>query len=95
MAADCTRRPGAQQWVPDTGNPDDLRSAATACRGCELWEPATQVMFSAGAAGSEIALIGEQPGDVEDRRGVMRRSVEDVAVSMKRRRWSGRVHTSW
>ncbi|MGI4894819.1 MAG: UdgX family uracil-DNA binding protein [Janthinobacterium lividum] len=48
----------------------ELRSAAPQCRGCELWEPATQVVFSAGAVDGRLALVGEQPGDQEDRRGI-------------------------
>ncbi len=63
-------RPGAQAWVPDQGGVDALRAAAPACRGCELWEPATQVVFSAGNPGAAIAMVGEQPGDVEDTRGI-------------------------
>jgi uracil-DNA glycosylase len=64
-------RPGAQQWVPEQADGvDALRAAAPACRGCELWEPATQVVFSAGNARAAVALVGEQPGDAEDRRGV-------------------------
>jgi DNA polymerase len=63
-------RPGAQRWVPDGGDVEALRAAAPACRGCELWEPATHVVFSAGNPHGRIALVGEQPGDVEDRRGV-------------------------
>ena len=47
-----------------------LRTAAHDCRGCELWEPATQVVFSAGNPDGRLALVGEQPGDQEDRRGV-------------------------
>lgn len=49
---------------------EDLRAAAPACRGCELWEPATQVVFSAGDDRARVVLVGEQPGDVEDRRGI-------------------------
>jgi uracil-DNA glycosylase len=63
-------RPGAQQWVPDGATIEDLRAAAPDCRGCELWEAATQVVFSAGTSTARIALVGEQPGDEEDRRGV-------------------------
>ena len=63
-------RPGAQQWVPEGADVEALRAAAPSCRGCELWEPATQVVFSAGAVDARIALVGEQPGDQEDRRGV-------------------------
>jgi uracil-DNA glycosylase len=40
------------------------------CRGCELWKPATQVVFSAGNPKAPLALVGEQPGDVEDRKGI-------------------------
>lgn len=46
-----------------------LRAAAVACRGCELGAPATQTVFSTGSATARVALVGEQPGDVEDRRG--------------------------
>jgi uracil-DNA glycosylase family protein len=63
-------RPGAAQWVPETDDLDTLRSAAPRCRGCELWEPATQVVFSAGNPRGPLALVGEQPGDVEDQQGV-------------------------
>lgn len=65
-----TERPGAAQWVPaDAAGLDPLREAARACHGCELWEPATQVVFSAGPPGAAMVLVGEQPGDQEDRRG--------------------------
>jgi uracil-DNA glycosylase len=63
-------RPGAQQWVPDDAGLGELREAAPACRGCELWQPATQVVFSSGNEKGRVALVGEQPGDVEDRRGI-------------------------
>ncbi|MFB9377987.1 UdgX family uracil-DNA binding protein [Kineococcus gynurae] len=63
-------RPGAAEWVPAEADVDTLRRAAHDCHGCELWEPATQVVFSAGAVGGRLALVGEQPGDQEDRRGV-------------------------
>ena len=63
-------RPGAQQWVPPGADVEALRAAAPACRGCELWEPATQVVFSAGNPHARVALVGEQPGDVEDQRGI-------------------------
>ena len=63
-------RPGAEQWVPEGAGIDALREAATRCRGCELWEPATQVVFSAGPPSASMVLVGEQPGDQEDRRGM-------------------------
>jgi uracil-DNA glycosylase family protein len=63
-------RPGAEQWVPQGAGIDALREAATRCHGCELWEPATQVVFSAGPPSASMVLVGEQPGDQEDRRGM-------------------------
>jgi uracil-DNA glycosylase family protein len=64
------QRPGAQEWVPEDGDIEALRRAAPSCRGCELWEHATQVVFSAGDVHAPVALVGEQPGDVEDREGL-------------------------
>lgn len=60
----------AVEWVPAGGDIEQLREAAKDCRGCELWEPATQVVFSAGNPQARIVLVGEQPGDVEDQRGI-------------------------
>ncbi|MBW8763046.1 MAG: UdgX family uracil-DNA binding protein [Microbacterium sp.] len=62
-------RPGAQEWVPQSRAVEDLRDAARGCRGCELWRDATQTVFSAGAEGASMMLVGEQPGDREDRTG--------------------------
>ena len=67
---DGVERPGAERWVPEGAGIDALKEAATACRGCELWEPASQVVFSAGPPSASMVLVGEQPGDQEDRRGM-------------------------
>jgi uracil-DNA glycosylase len=67
MAKDAN--PGAQEWVPPGGDVDTLRSAVARCRGCELWAPATQAVFSRGPATARLMLVGEQPGDREDREG--------------------------
>jgi uracil-DNA glycosylase len=60
----------AAAWVPEHADIEGLRQAAVNCRGCELWKPATQVVFSAGNPKAPLALVGEQPGDVEDRKGI-------------------------
>ena len=60
----------AAPWVPDHADIEELKRAAEDCRGCELWKPATQVVFSAGNPKAPLALVGEQPGDVEDRQGI-------------------------
>jgi len=46
-----------------------LRQEASRCKACDLWKTATQTIFGEGAAGSTIMLVGEQPGDQEDRIG--------------------------
>ena len=60
----------AAEFVPEVGGIAGLREAAQGCRGCELWEPATQTVFGAGSPKAAMLLVGEQPGDVEDQRGL-------------------------
>jgi uracil-DNA glycosylase len=50
-------------------NLDSLRREAATCRACPLWEHATQTVFGEGPPDAEIMLVGEQPGDREDREG--------------------------
>jgi uracil-DNA glycosylase len=47
----------------------ELREAARDCRACDLWTKGTQTVFGEGAPDARLMLIGEQPGDVEDRMG--------------------------
>jgi uracil-DNA glycosylase family protein len=46
-----------------------LRKEAAECRACPLWKRGTQTVFGAGPAKAEVMLVGEQPGDQEDRAG--------------------------
>lgn len=48
---------------------DELKRAAEGCHACDLWERATQTVFGSGPPDAPLMLVGEQPGDVEDRRG--------------------------
>jgi DNA polymerase len=48
----------------------ELRRAASSCRACDLWERGTQTVFGDGPADASVMLVGEQPGDIEDRRGL-------------------------
>ena len=59
----------ATPFLPDRRSVKALREAAAGCRGCHLWRPATQTVFGEGAAGARVMLVGEQPGDREDRAG--------------------------
>lgn len=63
------QRPGAARWVPETADLGALREAAAGCRGCELWQEATQTVFGDGAPRARVMLVGEQPGDREDLAG--------------------------
>ena len=53
----------------DPRSVEQLQAAAAACRGCDLWERATQTVFGEGREGSRLMLVGEQPGDQEDLQG--------------------------
>lgn len=59
----------ARPFVPEQASLDELRAAAPACKACELYANATQVVFGAGAPGARVMLVGEQPGDQEDLQG--------------------------
>lgn len=62
---------GAAAFLPPTPRATlgQLRTAAAACQGCELYERGTQTVFGAGAAKAAIVFVGEQPGDQEDLQG--------------------------
>jgi uracil-DNA glycosylase family protein len=49
---------------------EGLRAAAKDCRACPLWKRGTQTVFGAGSAHARLLLVGEQPGDEEDRQGL-------------------------
>lgn len=61
--------PGAEEFLPDKHSLSALRAAAAGCRGCDLYQDATQTVFGAGAARASLFLVGEQPGDSEDTEG--------------------------
>jgi uracil-DNA glycosylase len=59
----------AEALIPERPTLPRLRDAAAGCRACDLWERATQTVFGEGAPGAEVMLVGEQPGDQEDKAG--------------------------
>jgi DNA polymerase len=61
--------PTAAAFLPEKHDLTSLREAAKHCEGCPLYANATQTVFGAGPARAEVMMVGEQPGDVEDRRG--------------------------
>jgi hypothetical protein len=60
----------AAALVPPRPTLRTLKQAAAGCRACPLWERGTQTVFGEGLPDSRVILVGEQPGDDEDRQGV-------------------------
>ena len=59
----------AAEFLPERVTLPSLRQAAASCRGCPLYRDATQTVFGEGKARARVVLVGEQPGDEEDRTG--------------------------
>ncbi len=79
----------AQPFVPQDHSVEALREALPGCKGCELYCHATQVVPGNGPATSPLMLVGEQPGDQEDRQGLpfvgpagqlLRRAMEELEI---------------
>src|SRR3954466_9258198 len=74
---------------PAVGSLKALRAAEAACTRCPLYRNATQVVPGEGPARARVMMVGEQPGDQEDKQGhpfvgpaggVLRRALEEVGV---------------
>ena len=61
--------PPVTELIPPRPTIRKLREAAAECRACPLYRDATQTVFGEGVARAELVLVGEQPGDAEDRQG--------------------------
>jgi DNA polymerase len=59
----------AAEFVPPRPTLERLRAAAQGCRGCDLYRNATQAVMGEGPQRARVVLVGEQPGDKEDRAG--------------------------
>ncbi len=59
----------AADYLPERLSLSSLREAAEHCRGCELYKNATQTVFGRGLRRAPVMLVGEIPGDEEDRQG--------------------------
>ncbi|MGD2074180.1 MAG: UdgX family uracil-DNA binding protein [Gammaproteobacteria bacterium] len=62
-------RATAARFLPAERTLSALASAARVCRGCSLYRDATQTVFGEGAGEARLMLVGEMPGDEEDRAG--------------------------
>ena len=61
--------PGMQQSFADGRSLAQLAAEAARCRDCDLYRNATQTVFGEGPEDADVVLMGEQPGDKEDRTG--------------------------
>jgi len=64
-----TEYPTAEHFMPEHISLPALREAAASCHGCPLWRTGTQTVFGEGPAKAHLMLVGEQPGDQEDKTG--------------------------
>jgi DNA polymerase len=59
----------AADFLPPKHDLRSLREAAEGCEGCPLYRDATQTVFGKGPASARVVMVGEAPGDMEDRKG--------------------------
>ncbi len=90
MVSKQSAKPTAAPYVPEVHSLPILAQALPSCRGCDLYEHATQVVPGRGPITAEVVLVGEQPGDQEDRRGepfvgpaggVLRKAMAEVGIA--------------
>ena len=90
MVAKQSAKPSAAPFVPELHVLPAIAEALPACRGCDLYEHATQVVPGRGPVQADLVLVGEQPGDQEDRRGepfvgpaggVLRKALAEVGLA--------------
>ena len=61
--------PTAVPFLPRSRSLATHEKAAQGCRGCPLWKGASQAVFGEGPKRARLMMIGEQPGDQEDKQG--------------------------
>jgi uracil-DNA glycosylase len=59
----------AADFIPPRPTIAKLRAASKDCRGCHLFQVGTQTVFGEGPSNARVVVVGEQPGDAEDRAG--------------------------
>jgi uracil-DNA glycosylase len=81
-----------EELIPERPTLERLRETAAACRACELWRSGSQTVFGEGAKRARVVLVGEQPGDREDREGrpfvgpagaLLDRALEDAGIDRR------------
>ncbi|WP_168564261.1 UdgX family uracil-DNA binding protein [Crateriforma spongiae] len=82
--------PTAKSFLPKSDRTlASLCNAAMACEGCDIHRDASRVVFGRGPADAKLVIVGEQPGDMEDRSGepfigpagqLLRRTMAEVGL---------------
>jgi uracil-DNA glycosylase family protein len=84
---------GAERYVPDRRSITALTQAVQECRGCDLWANGTKAVFGRGRVHADLVLVGEQPGDVEEKQGepfvgpagrLLTRALDDAGIARDR-----------
>lgn len=84
------QQPTAAPFVPPQHTLKALREAMSSCEGCELYKFATQVVPGAGHTKAALMLVGEQPGEQEDRQGapfvgpagaMLRKALDEIGIA--------------
>src|SRR5207249_16615 len=92
MGANARASVAVEEILPPRPSLAKLRRAAADCRACPLWRTGTQTVFGAGPPSARLMLVGEQPGDREDRAGepfvgpagdVLARALEEAGISRR------------
>jgi len=82
----------AADFLPSRMTLPALRDAVQGCRGCPLYTNASQAVFGEGTRSAAVMLVGEQPGDQEDRAGrpfvgpagkLLDRALEEAGIDRK------------
>ena len=82
----------AADFLPSRTTLPALREAVQGCRGCQLYKNASQAVFGDGTRSAAVMLVGEQPGDQEDRAGrpfvgpagkLLDRALEEAGIDRK------------
>ena len=81
--------PTAAEFVPEEHKLPLLDAAMPVCKGCDLYKRATQVVPGTGSSRAKLMLVGEQPGNEEDKQGapfvgpaggVLRRAMDELHI---------------
>jgi uracil-DNA glycosylase family protein len=93
MPNEAASRGGAWDLIPGRPTLAKVREVSKDCRACRLWRNATQTVFGEGLANAAVMMVGEQPGDREDRAGrpfvgpagtLLDRALDDVGIDRRK-----------